>query len=100
MEHGDTAIDHIRKGHFYDSRLGQQSSRFIESNSTAGRVKSLVQEAVAKGKHVINSRRQTSVIHTFEDVIGTDRNGRKTKALQVFIDDAGNVVNAFPIAKL
>ena len=63
---------YIRKGHFFDSRLGQQSSRFRQANSTPGRVKSLVQEAVAKGEHASNSRGQTSVRHTFDDVIGTD----------------------------
>jgi hypothetical protein len=97
VEHGETAMEHIRKGHFHDSRPGQASSRFSEANSLAGKIKALVQEAVAKGDHSINSRGQTSIRHSFEEVIGTDINGRKTKVIQVFIDHLGNVVNAFPV---
>jgi hypothetical protein len=97
VEHGETAMEHIRKGHFHDSRPGQASSRFSEANSLAGKIKALVQDAVAKGHHSINSRGQTSIRHSFEEVIGTDVNGRKTKVLQVFIDHLGNVVNAFPV---
>jgi len=97
VEHGETAMEHIRKGHFHDSRPGQASSRFSEANSLAGKIKALVQDAVAKGDHSINSRGQTSIRHSFEEVIGTDVNGRKTNVLQVFIDHLGNVVNAFPV---
>ncbi len=97
VEHGETAMEHIRKGHFHDSRPGQASSRFSEANSLAGKIKALVQDAVAKGHHSINSRGQTSIRHSFEEVIGTDVNGRKTKVLQVFIDHLGNVVTAFPV---
>ena len=83
VEHGQTAMDHIRNGHFHDSRPGRASSRFSESNSQPGKIKSLVQEAVAKGTHTINSRGQSSIRHQFKDVIGTDVKGRKTKQFRV-----------------
>ena len=97
VEHGETAMDHIRRGHFHDSRLGRATSRFSEANSLPGKIKALVQEAVAKGNHSINSRAQTSIRHTFDEVIGTDANGRKTRSIRIFIDELSNVVNAFPV---
>ena len=97
VEHGETAMDHIRRGHFHDSRPGRATSRFSEANSLPAKIKALVQEAVAKGNHSINSRGQTSIRHTFDEVIGTDANGRKTRSIRIFIDELSNVVNAFPV---
>jgi hypothetical protein len=95
-----TAMDHIKDGHFYNSRPGSRSSRFLENNSTQGRVKELVYETFANGKHTMNSRGEYSIVHTFDDVIGTDTNGRKTKTIQIFLDELGNVINAYPITRL
>lgn len=60
-------------------------------------MKSLVDEAVAKGRHTTNSRGDYSIIHSFDDIIGTDLNGRKTKVIQIFLDEAGNVKHAYPV---
>ncbi|MBU8884065.1 hypothetical protein KSK37_13305 [Kaistella sp. DKR-2] len=91
-----TAIEHIEKGHFFDSRKGQKTSRFLQSLSNSGSVKELVQEAVVKGKH-LGGKDNYNVTHTFDDVIGFTSEGRKTKTLQVYLDKAGNVINAYPI---
>jgi len=93
------AIDHIADGHFFNSRPSVRSSRFSAGNSTVSRVKSMVDEAIANGSHASNSRGDYSVTYTFGDVIGTDMYGRKTKSIQVFLDDVGNVLNAYPIPK-
>ncbi|MEL6895599.1 MAG: polymorphic toxin-type HINT domain-containing protein [Planctomycetota bacterium] len=93
------AIDHIKNGHFFNSRPGVRSSRFSASNSTTSRVKSLVDDAIAKGRHSTNNRGDYSILHTFDDVIGTDINGRKTKTIQVFLDELGIVLNAYPVPR-
>ncbi|SHK57507.1 RHS repeat domain-containing protein [Epilithonimonas mollis] len=95
-DYGTNAMEHIKEGHFFDSRKGQKSSRFLQSLSNPGSVKELVQEAVAKGKH-IGGEDNYKVIHTFDDVIGTTSDGKKTKTIQIYLDKAGNVKNAFPI---
>ena len=94
-----TAIEHIKEGHFYNSRLGLKSSRFLERNSSVSRVKELVEEAFAKGTHTTSCRGDYSIVYTFDAVIGTDVRGSKTKTLQVFLDSLGNVLNAYPIGK-
>jgi hypothetical protein len=99
VEYGETAINHIEKNHYFNSRPDKRTSRFNESNSNPARVKSLTDEAVAKGEHKVSSRGDYSVTHKFDDVIGTDRNGRKTKTLEVFVDENGNVLNSYPIAE-
>ncbi|MDR1678957.1 MAG: hypothetical protein LBR81_04185 [Prevotellaceae bacterium] len=91
-----TAIEHIKEGHFFDSRKGQASSRFSESNSTIAKVKELTNEAVAKGKHRGTEGNYT-VTHTFDDVIGTTSDGKKTNTIRVYLDDVGNVLNSYPI---
>ena len=93
------AIDHIKDGHFFNSRAGARSSRFSASNSTTSRVKNLVDDAIAKGRHSTNNRGDYSVLHTFDDAIGTDINGRKTKTIQVFLDELGNILNAYPVPR-
>lgn len=97
VEHGDTAMQHIRKGHFFNSRLGKISSRFSAKNSNPRRVKELVSDAIANGRHTPAARGNHSIIHTFRDNIGTDKFGRKTRTIQVFLDKDGNVLNAYPI---
>ena len=92
-----TAMDHIQEGHFFNARPGRLSSRFSQANSNPGQIKTLVNEAIAKGNHTTTSRGDYSVTYEFTEVIGTDINGRKTKALQVFLDQEGNVKNAYPI---
>ncbi len=92
-----TAVEHIKEGHFFDSRKGQSTSRFSEGNSTITKVKELTNEAVSKGKHR-GTNENYSVIHTFDDVIGTASDGKKTKTIQVYLDEAGNVLNSYPIA--
>lgn len=92
-----TAMDHIKEGHFFDSRKGKASSRFSEANSNISRVKELTNEAVAKGTHGV-TKGNYSITHTFDEVIGTTSSEKKTKTLQVFLDEAGNVLNSYPIA--
>ncbi len=91
------AIDHIRDNHFFNSRPRQRSSRFSADNSTTARVKSLVNDAIAKGKHTTNNRGDYSITHTYDDIIGTDINGRKTSTIQIFLDATGNILNAYPL---
>ena len=91
-----TAMEHIAKGHFFNSRAGQATSRFLQKYSNASSVKELVQEAVAKGKHG-GGKGNYSIIHTFDEVIGTTSEGRKTSTLQVYLDKAGNVINTYPV---
>ncbi len=92
------AIDHIKAGHFFNARPGLRSSRFTEGNSTITRVKSLVQEAISKGKHGANKRGDYIVTYTFNDVIGKDVTNRKTKVIRIFLDNQGNITNAYPIS--
>jgi hypothetical protein len=96
-DYNTTAIEHIRQGHFARSRPGLASSRFSARNSHVGRVKELVNEAIANGEHVTSSGGQYRVTYTFDEVIGTDMMGRKTKSILVYLDEAGNIKNAFPI---
>jgi hypothetical protein len=58
----------------------------------------LANEAIAKGKHS-GADDNYSVRYTFDEIIGTDSKGRKTKTLQVYLDKAGNVLNSYPIPK-
>jgi hypothetical protein len=95
----ERAMDHIERGHFFNSRVGGKSSRFTEANSNAASVKQLVDDAIAKGHHTTNSRGDYSVVHTFDEVIGTDIKGRKTKTLIIYLDEAGNVKNAYPVPR-
>lgn len=92
-----TAIEHIKDGHFFDSRKGQSTSRFSESNSNITKVKELTNEAVTKGKHS-GTKGNYSVTYTFDDVIGTTSDGKKTKTIQVYLDEVGNVLNSYPVA--
>ena len=90
------AIDHIKSGHFYNSRSNLNSSRFSESNSSVSRVKTLVDEAIAKGIHSTKSTAY-SVVYRFNNKIGTDLMGRKSNTIQIFVDKTGNILNAYPI---
>ncbi|MDQ6528089.1 RHS repeat-associated core domain-containing protein [Flavobacterium sp. LHD-85] len=94
----EKAIDHIKKGHFFDARKGQVSSRFSQSLSNIKDVKALVQEAVVKGKHA-GGKGNYEVLHTFDKVIGTDSAGKATKTLKVYLDESGKVLNAYPVGK-
>jgi hypothetical protein len=92
-------MEHIEAGHYFNSKPGSRTSRFTEANRNPASVKRLTDEAVAKGEHVVSSRVDYSVTHKFDEAIGTDRNGRKTKTLEVFIDENGHVLNSYPIAE-
>jgi Pretoxin HINT domain len=92
-----SAMDHIKDGHFFDSRPGESSSRFSQRNSRPGKIKGLVQEAVAKGNHTSTRPGDYSVTHRFNEVIGTDNSGRGSRTLRVYLDGDGNIFNAYPI---
>ncbi len=105
MEYKTTAMEHIKEGHYYNSRIttkvdpitGQitqvveESSRFSEAYSSPSQIKKLVAEAVAKGKHTTPANNNYSVVYDTGKVIGTDLQGRTTTKIQVYLDDVGNV---------
>lgn len=95
-DYGTTAMEHIRDGHFYNSRPGEKSSRFYQSNSSASKIKALVDLAILNGTHS-GSGKNYKVVYSFSDFIGTDSQERKSKKLLVYLDDQGNVKNAYPI---
>lgn len=97
-DYGTTAMEHIKKGHFFDSRKGQKTSRFSESLSNIKSIKELVQEAVSNGKHT-GGEDNYKITYTFKDVIGTTDKGKKTKTILIYMDKSGNVKNAYPIPK-
>lgn len=94
-----TAIKHIADGHFFNSRVGRATSRFSQKFSNIESVKKLVSEAVTNGEHITSNRGDYSVIHKFDETIGTSSDGKSTKILQVFMDSNGNVLNAYPVSK-
>lgn len=49
----------------------------------------------AKARKMTN-RGDYKVTHTFDDVIGTSRDGAKSKTLTVYLDKDGNVLNSYP----
>lgn len=97
-DYGTTAMEHIKKGHFFDAANGKGKSMFLQSLSNPGKIKELVGEAVTHGIHS-GTGENYKVIHTFEKAIGTTSDGKKTKTLLVYLDSSGNVKNAYPIPK-
>lgn len=109
-DYGTTAMEHIADGHFFRSRAGQESSRFLQAFSNPKSVKELVQEAITKGTHS-GSKGNYKVVYEFDEVIGTYDtsvkrivkgeekkiiSSHKTKKITIYLDDTGNVKNAYP----
>ncbi|HBS11071.1 MAG TPA: hypothetical protein DEO36_00800 [Flavobacteriaceae bacterium] len=80
----------------FGARKGKATSRFSQSNSSISKIKNLTNEAITKGKHS-GTKGNYSITHTFDDIIGTTSNGKKTKSIQIYLDKVGNVLNSYPI---
>ncbi len=87
-------IEHIFYRHGPNSGFSNVG-RFAEGTS-ARDIKNLVEEAAVSGQWKWANGR-ASITHNFDKVIGTHKDGSPAKALQVYLNEAGEVMTAFPV---
>ena len=96
------AIDHIWEGHSYTNRKPGVKSYFESTYSTPAKIKTLVQDAIAKGAKEMVERPDGSfeIIVEMAEHIGYDQANHATKWMTVIIDKAQDniprVRNSFP----
>jgi hypothetical protein len=70
--------------------------RFAEGTG-AREIRAMVDEAATFGKTTFQTSGRGEIIHDFGRQIGTHMDGSAASRLQVFFNEAGEVMTAFPI---